>query len=401
MLSQLARAGMLACAVGGFCLPAWANTTDVAAQPSITVAQTDLSIPRQFIPDEPATSGGQPTIRIALLLPLQSEALREAAEAVRAGFQAGLERDQDDISVDVIDSGEAPQDVLDRYKDASTQHEIIVGPLSRTGVAAVAQSGAVSIPTIALTPPDASGDAQAALPPQMLVMGLSIEDEARQVADWLATDSAEKKAVVLYTGTPWQQRAADAFTAQWQRQGREVESIEMGSNDGFLSGRELMQLKKQIPADTRPVIFAALDARQARQLRAILGDGVVLYGTSQLNPFALADRDTGERTADMNGTHLIDMPWQLEPDHPAVMVYPRLVVPADRKRNADLERLYALGIDAYRVAREIAAQHYSFELDGVTGKLVVQFGEGTARFARILQHAVYRDGGVVATGAVQ
>lgn len=402
MLSQLAGAGLLACALGGLCLPAWANTTDAPASNGLTVAQTDLSIPRGQVPeDTTAPPPLSPTVHIALLLPLQSEALREAADAVRAGFQAGLERDQAEVSVDVIDSGEAPQDVVTRYKEASLQHEIVVGPLSRSGVTVVAQSGDVNVPTIALAAPDSAPDTPAVVPPRMLVMGLAIEDEARQVANWVASDTQEKKVLVLYTGIPWQRRAADAFSAQWQKQGREIEAIELDSNDGFLNGRALLQLKKQVPPDTRPVIFAALDARQARQLHAILGENILLYGTSQLNPFALADRDIVERSADMNGTRLLDIPWQLEPDHPAVMVYPHLVVPADRKRNADLERLYALGIDAYRVAREIAAQQTHFELDGVTGKLRVQFGEGNTQFERTMPHAIYRDGSVMATGDVQ
>lgn len=399
MLSQWAGAGLLVGVLGGFCLPAWANTTAVAAPAAVAIAQTDLSIPREGPAAEAIVlQPAAPVVRIALLLPLQSEALREAAEAVRAGFQAGYEREQDNIVIDIIDSGDAAQDVLARYKEASAQHDIVVGPLLRSGVAAVAQSGSVSKPTIALTTPDSGPDASLSLPQQMLVMGLSIEDEARQVAEWAAADNPGRKALVLYTDIAWQRRAARAFELHWQQQGGEVESLELTANDGFLSGRALLLLKKQLLGEAPPAMFAALDARQARQLRAIMGNDIVLYGTSQLNPFALSDRNGGERAAEMDGTHLLDIPWQLEPDHPAVMVYPRLVVAADRKRNADLERLYALGIDAYRVAREIAAQRGSFELDGVTGKLVVQFGESSTHFERIVQHAVYRDGSVVTTG---
>jgi len=36
----------------------------------------------------------------------------------------------------------------------------------------------------------------------------------------------------------------------------------------------------------------------------------------------------------------------LQADHAAVMIYPRQVIAADQKRSADMERLYALGIDA-------------------------------------------------------
>jgi outer membrane PBP1 activator LpoA protein len=93
---------------------------------------------------------------------------------------------------------------------------------------------------------------------------------------------------------------------------------------------------------------------------------------------------------------LLDIPWQLQADHPAVMVYPRLAGNADQKPSADLERLYALGIDAYRVAREIASKRTSFELDGVTGKLKVNFDTEAPVFQRTEQQAVYRRGSVMA-----
>ncbi len=105
--------------------------------------------------------------------------------------------------------------------------------------------------------------------------------------------------------------------------------------------------------------------------------------------------DDADRIDEMDETRLLDIPWQLQADHPAVMVYPQLAMSTDRKRDADLERLYALGIDAYRVAREIAMQRTRFELDGVTGKLSVRFDKGNEHVARVVRRAVYRDGGVV------
>jgi outer membrane PBP1 activator LpoA protein len=80
-------------------------------------------------------------------------------------------------------------------------------------------------------------------------------------------------------------------------------------------------------------------------------------------------------------------------DHAAVMVYPRPVQTDGRNTGADMERLYALGIDAFRVAREIALHpHSRFNIDGVTGKLAISFGQGAAHFERAEQPAVYQDG---------
>jgi len=58
-----------------------------------------------------------------------------------------------------------------------------------------------------------------------------------------------------------------------------------------------------------------------------------------------------------------------------------------------MERLYALGVDAFRVAREIALHPGTrFRLDGVTGQLTVDFGQGPSYFERTEQPAVYKNG---------
>lgn len=166
----------------------------------------------------------------------------------------------------------------------------------------------------------------------------------------------------------------------------------------MLNGRSLLQLKKEL-ADASVVIFAALDAQQARQVRAVLGPRLPLYGTSQLNPVALASRGNAERMADMDGVFLLDIPWQLDAGHAMVAFYApastATTAAAATPRSADMERLYALGIDAYRVAREVAAQQGEFELDGVTGRLAVQIDARQARLQRGAERAVYRDGGAV------
>ncbi|OWW20064.1 penicillin-binding protein activator [Noviherbaspirillum denitrificans] len=379
MSGQWAKLMVLGMVLSGLCLPARANTTGPVSE--VETSSVDLSTTEK-------------TVSIALLLPLRSEILRVPSEVLRAGFQAAYEREPQGVTVNVVETGDSAQDILSGYKAASALNDVVVGPLSRTGVTAVVQSDAVTLPTIALTPPDTENGA-VKLPPQMLVIGLSIEDEARQVADWALRDSRKGKALVLFSPTAWQRRAAKAFEAQWQQRGREVEVQELPANDGFLNGRNLLQLKKQLETDKPAMLFLALDARQARQVRAVLGKDIPAYGTSQLNPTALTDRAAAEPAADMDGTRLLDIPWQIQPDHPAVMTYPRLVVETDQKRNADHERLYALGIDAYRIAHEIAQQRNSFELDGVTGRLKVRFEQGGTQFERRTQQAVYREGGVV------
>lgn len=331
--------------------------------------------------------GAGAPLRIALLLPLKSESLGVPAGVLRAGFMAAWERDKSGIDVTVVGTDGTAQQALDAYAGAVEHNDILVGPLGRAEVTAVASSPMLSKPTIALNRPDSGGNADIPLPPRMLVMGLSIEDEARQVASWAGAEQAGPGAALVISGaSAWQRRTAAAFAEQWKLLGRAVVVAELPEVDGYLSDMAINQLKTRIAAEPPALLFTALEPDQVRQLRAVLGTGLPCYGTSSVNPGS----EPGAVAAGLDGLRLLDMPWELQPDHPAVMVYPRWI--ADH-RTLDLDRLYALGIDAFRVARE-AALHpgTSFVIDGVTGKLTVGFGDGQAHFERILPVAVYQSG---------
>ncbi|MEO8407083.1 MAG: penicillin-binding protein activator [Oxalobacteraceae bacterium] len=382
-------------AAPALCAPVAANTTATTA-PVPEVATSSVAPPAvAVLAPEPAHP-----IRIALLLPLRSETLGRAAEAVRAGFMAAHARDQDGVTVSVIGTDTIASQMLSAYNEAQASHDVIVGPLSRSSVATVARSGEVRIPTIALNQPLPA----APLPPKMLAMGLSIEDEARQVATWASHEHPGASAFVIGANIAWQRRVAKAFATEWQRLGLPAQSMELAVSDGYLNANGLAQLRTRLQNEQPALLLVAMDAGLTRQLRQAIGTAIPVYGTSQLNPFVSPDSvaavDNAESIVDplLEGLHLVDMPWQLQPDHPAVMAYPRLVTGADRKDNPDLERLYALGIDAYRVAHEIALAHEQFEIDGVTGRLSVTFGHdqaGIDRIDRIAPQAVYQDGAML------
>ncbi|MDP9109177.1 MAG: penicillin-binding protein activator [Pseudomonadota bacterium] len=392
MVGKWATAAVLASVLCGLCAPARAITTG----PSETTGVLAVDTVQEPSPAAPSPVPVSATPRVALLLPLRSESLGEAAEAVRAGFMAGFERDKDSMALTVFETGDAAQNTLAGYADAAANNDIVVGPLSRTDVTAITLSRAIGKPTIALTQPDVDVDAEGALPRQLLVIALSIEDEARQVAQWAGAGRNAARVFTVSGNTAWQRRAAKAFAAQWKQQGGEAAPLELSASAGYFSASSLAMLKKRVQSERPALLFLALDAGQAKQVRAVLGNEVALYGTSQLNPTAPQDRAVAEPSPELNGVRLLDLPWQIQLDDPAVMIYPRAEVATDQRRSADLERLYALGIDAYRIAHELALQHTRFDIDGVSGRLSVGFGKGPAKFKRTLLPAVYQDGVVVA-----
>jgi outer membrane PBP1 activator LpoA protein len=402
MLRRLVMAAM----VGGLCALAQANTTAGPAG-GLILAQNDISlmpggpaeagtetesVPVPDIVTQPQGPGASGAVRIGLLLPLRSESLRTAAAMVRDGFVAAYEKSRDPgISLTVIETGDAPQDVLDAYAGTLPDVDIMVGPLSRTGAAAIARRGAIDRPTIALTPSDAVGDNARAIP-QLLLMGLSLEDEARQAAEWAAADQPDEAALIVSTATTWQRRAARAFQAAWQRRGRAAEMFELSAAGGNLSASALAQLQERLRSSRPGLVFVALDASQARQLRESIGADLPMYGTSQLNPYTPQGWASVDPRPDMNGVRVIDLPWLLRSGSAAAAGYPRPAASGEAARSADMERLYALGIDAYQVARGVAAQRSVFDVDGATGRLKVSIGAGQPRFERSASPAVYQDG---------
>ncbi len=378
----------LGCGVpGGLCAPAEPNTSAPRpappAEPAPAPRSETRTIPIELYPREDGAQAAVPgaRARVALLLPLESNALGKAAESVRAGFMAGHERDGAGIEVQVVPSGDSAEDTLRAYARAAEQNDIVVGPLARSAVAAVASSNVVTKPTVALNHPQIDRP----LPAQMLVIGLSLEEEARQVADWAAQEQPGGRVLVLGGSAAWQQRVAGAFTSHWARLGRNNATVDLPVLDGYVDANALADLRKRLEIDRPDLVFAALDANQLRQVRSAIGTSLPTYGVSAANP----GRTAGAGWPELDGVRMLDLPWTIQPEHPQVMVYPR---PVDAD-TLDMQRLYALGIDAFRVAREVAQHPGSgFELDGVTGRLSVRMNNGAYAVKRQEAAAVYRDG---------
>ncbi|HET7403575.1 MAG TPA: penicillin-binding protein activator, partial [Usitatibacter sp.] len=83
------------------------------------------------------------------------------------------------------------------------------------------------------------------------------------------------------------------------------------------------------------------------------------------------------------------MPWFVAPDSPAVAAYPQPRSPM----SVDQDRLYALGIDAFRLALLLLRPEGPRpELDGVTGRIAL---EGPNVFTRIPAPAEVDGGRVI------
>lgn len=299
---------------------------------------------------------------IALLLPLQSKKFGAAAQAVKNGVLAGLTMPALDgvanLPVEVYPLSDNDAEISGKVLQAQAAGALaVIGPLTKPQVLALAlQFGSsLPVPTVALNTLDSNTPS----PSQLYTFPISAEQEARDVAQ-LAYAAGGRNAITLLTDPVFAQRIQQSFASEWQKLGGQM----VGAISLAPSKEELKGLKQQVSASGADVVFLAADARKAKQIRPYLGTNLPTYATSQIYD----GRRQAHSNIDLVGLHFVEMPWLVQPDHPVVLVYPRSKLPM----RADLERLYALGIDAYRLAMRASQGQLQLDaeaLEGVTGRI--------------------------------
>jgi uncharacterized protein len=304
---------------------------------------------------QPATDPARAGPHVALLLPLKSGPFTRVAEAVRRGaWEAYRVHAGTGLPLVVYSTSDDAFDILQTYERAVAQDaRMVIGPLTRSAVSALASTTVVSVPTLALNAPE--GDAP--LPLNLYVFGLQVENEARQIAA-LAAQQGRRRALVVAAGTGLSKRLSQAFVEEWLRRGNQVtEEFAFTSEPA-----ELGKLRDLLAVGSSDMVFLALDAQQSKTMRSYLGLSMPIYATSLVH-----EGSDALARLELNGVIFVDMPWLLLPDHPAVLSYTR---PDSAQASVEFQRFYALGIDGYRLAQALVSPQSEFAaLDGVTGTI--------------------------------
>jgi outer membrane PBP1 activator LpoA protein len=323
--------------------PASATAPQAAVITAVPLLPAPIVTPVLPAPTEPRAR------HIALILPLKSPSFAKAAETVRQGFLAAANKETNGLPVRVYPCANESTEVVALYRQALSNGAVAVaGPLTRPGVAALAAYSSLTTPTLALNMLDGTRT------DQLYFFGLPGETEARQSAQ-RATAAGILSATVVSTNTPLSKRLAQAFSDEWQRAGGILQP-EIIYNGDPTPLKELSQ-------DPGNSVFLAAEIDKARLLRPYISSTIPVFATSQIftgNANTLTNYDLAD-------VRFVDMPWMLQPDHMAVMIYPH----ATPALSPDMERLYALGIDAYRLLQVLSEHDPAnvLPLDGVTGKI--------------------------------
>ncbi|WP_428309884.1 penicillin-binding protein activator [Hydrocarboniphaga sp.] len=318
----------------------------------------------------------------ALLLPLTGP-FAATGEAVRAGFlqAAGAAANE----VRVYDSGASPDQALVAYQNALSEGAaVIVGPLQREAVGAIARMGQPQVPMIALN----ALDEKSVAPANFLQFGLAPEDEARAAAEQAVAQNL-RRAVALVPSSDWGRRVFAAFSDRLRELGGQLtgnDVFESGTNDPSKMIKRLLGLEasesrhKALTAvlgkdtefdgrrrDDVDFVFLAAKPSDARvilpQLRFFRAGGLPIYSTSLIYE---------GRGIDWPSIRVCDMPWMLDSSGPWIASRNTAITQIPDVMRS-YPRLVALGSDAWRLAGLLHDHRLQTEqlIDGASGRLRV------------------------------
>ncbi len=333
--------------------------------------------------------------RIALMLPLQGTHAK-SAQAIRDGFLSAFYAQPDSPNkptIQVYDT--SAQNIQLIYKQIVDKGaDFIVGPLTKEEVDALASSTRATVPMLALNNSNRTSGQD-----NILQFGLSPELEAQAVARKAWSDGHRTASVIIPKST-WGKRMLKAFEKTWLEQGGSIVSVaEIGSQAGLTNGvkrllaidasearaQKIKHTVYKVSFDPRrrqdiDMIFIATNAALARQVKPLLN----FYYAGNVPAYASSSIFTGKAQPaldqDLNGIQFCDMPWVL--DH-------SIDTHGAHKQVKDLwqndfdqyARLYALGLDAYKIAQQIEqlTMMPTLGISGMTGMLTLDKQQAVER----------------------
>ncbi|MDH3633697.1 MAG: penicillin-binding protein activator [Gammaproteobacteria bacterium] len=302
--------------------------------------------------------------RIALLLPFSGR-LEKVAEAIQNGFLYAYYQNPEQVAdIEIIDASNNPAEFNLQYEQAiQNGADFIVGPINKDLIDLLQKRENLEVPTLTLN----YGNDQDETRLNLYQFGLRPEDEAVQIADY-ALAQGKHHAAVLVPDTEWGYRLQRAFSKRFESLGGHVVGSTIypaKQNDYSASIKSLLNLttssqrksilqqviKEQVKFDERrrqdvDMIFIAANTRQARlikpQLKFHRAQDLPVYSTSHIS----SSSGNPDDDRDLDEIFFVDIPWMLDNQDNSDYKQISRLWPDESQR---FSRLFALGIDAYRM----------------------------------------------------
>lgn len=350
------------------------------SHPAAQILPTELQLIASLAANRPE--------KIALALPLNGP-LASAGKAIRDGFIAAYYQDESadrsKTDIRILDTS-AGKPFAEMYRELSAQDtDLIVGPLEKDALTSLSTMHTLPVPTLGLNYlPEGSS-----VPEGLYQFGLSAEDEARQIADRLATDRIDQVLVLIPQGQ-WGDRVEAALLQRMGADGSTALAIERFYPEDNLrtvsadllgittSRNRAIQVERTIGLnvefeprrrqDAQAIVMVA-EPTVARQLKPLFafyfGGDLPVYAPSIIYE---GSANPG-RDRDLDQVLFTDVPWVLE-DTNDLRTQAGKYLSGTR---GQLGRLFAMGADAWQLSKRLPLlrQVETASLQGQTGVLTM------------------------------
>ena len=354
----------------------------------------------------PLGQAAQNSLTIALLLPTNDSAFAQVAQAMSNGVIAANSTSNTPAKILLLPRKQG-QTALSHLQDAALSGaSVAIGPITRDEVDQVAQLEFLPLPVVSLNLP--YHDVVA--PELMMSYSLSQEEEARDIVKIavgalpeIDSKGETPKVAIFETKAPLETRIGNIFAEELEKAQVPFERIvltpellaqqklyeeQVDPNDDMpeleelpdpvedpygyqrirLKNKRLMQEYKAQQAFKEPPFYAAflaMDARTAALVRPRLPRLTRVWGTSLLNPGDPTQSTAASLTYDMQNVGIVEAPMVLHNNKEDFIERFSMEMPTTLLER----RLFAFGVDAYRLADQWAHWNTSIQFLGMTGHL--------------------------------
>ncbi|MBR4940344.1 MAG: penicillin-binding protein activator [Burkholderiaceae bacterium] len=354
----------------------------------------------------PFGANAQNSLTIALLLPSSDSAFAQVAQAMSNGVIAANSTSKTPARILLLPRKQG-QTALSHLQDAALSGaSVAIGPITRDEVDQVAQLDFLPLPVVSLNLP--YNDVVA--PELLMSYSLSQEEEARDIVKIgigalpeIDSKGETPKVAIFETKAPLETRIGNIFAEELEKAQVPFERIvltpellaqqklyeeQIDPNDDMpeleelpdpvedpygyqrirLKNKRLMQEYKAQQAFKEPPFYAAflaMDARTAALVRPRLPRLTRVWGTSLLNPGDPTQSTAASLTYDMQHVGIVEAPLVLHNNKEDFLERFSMEMPTTLLER----RLFAFGVDAYRLADHWAHWSPTIQFAGMTGHL--------------------------------
>jgi len=335
---------------------------------------------------EPRPARELQPLHVALLLPLSGK-LAPAGQSIRNGFLTSYYQSpiESRPALSIYDTN-TQEDIKTIYQQAVTQGAtLVIGPLDKNKVDALARLHSLSVPVLALNYPQ-----RPAASPQLFQFALAPQDEINQLAEQ-ASEKGYQSAVVIGSDSTWGQNNIELLKRAWQEQGKEIKETTFipATHEAKPMIEHLLRIDESKQRATQiqdaigeriqhtprrrtdiDVIFLFSSGPLARQIKPLLN----FYFAADIPVYSLAEVYPGtpniRRDRDISGIFFYDIPWIANPT-PNMVKTRQLITKLWPKSFHVYPRLYAFGYDSFTLSQQLSRLQAYPELGifGATGVL--------------------------------